>query len=225
LGGDVGVGYQIDGTTEVRATSFYRKETHGLRLAAENRLNDAGARQFATVFPVYESPLDTTSRGVELVLSRRAAMGLTGWIGYMWAHTRARDPGTGEAFDGDFDQRHTLNVVVTQRLSYRANLGAKLRIGSNVPITGYFAGEPDAMRLSASRNDVRLPTYARLDIRAARTFTVASRRLTLFVEVMNVLRRSNYGQAEGAIRTNLEAVGFLEELIPFVPSAGLLIEF
>jgi hypothetical protein len=42
---------------------------------------------------------------------------------------------------------------------------------------------------------------------------------------MNVLRRRNYGQAEGSIRPTLEAVGFLEELIPFVPSAGLLIEF
>ena len=67
---------------------------------------------------------------------RRSAIGLSGWIGYMWSHTRVRDRLTAEAFDGDFDQRHTLNVVATQRLSYRTSVGAKLRIGSNVPLTG-----------------------------------------------------------------------------------------
>ena len=42
---------------------------------------------------------------------------------------------------------------------------------------------------------------------------------------MNVLARDNYGQAEGAIRNDLQAVGFLERLIPLVPSAGILVEF
>jgi hypothetical protein len=50
-------------------------------------------------------------------------------------------------------------------------------------------------------------------------------RLTLFVELMNALGRRNIGQADGTIRPNLEAVGYVEKLIPFVPSAGVLIEF
>ena len=79
--------------------------------------------------------------------------------------------------------------------------------------------------LGAERNRVRLPRYARLDLRAKRTFTFDRRRLTLFVEVMNALGRENVGQADGSIRANLEAVGYAERLIPFVPSAGFLIEF
>lgn len=226
VGGDVGVGYRLDATTDLRATSFYRAESNGLRLAAEDRLDAiTGARQLAGTFPVYLSPLDVTSRGLEVVLMRRSPSSLTGWIGYMWAHTRARDTQTGETFDGDFDQRHTLNVVANQRLSYSLSVGAKLRVGSNVPLTGYFSGDVDDMRLSSTRNSVRLPTYARLDLRATRTFTFDAQRLTLFVEVMNVLGRDNFGQAEGAIRTSLQAEGYLERLIPFVPSAGFLIEF
>jgi hypothetical protein len=159
------------------------------------------------------------------VLMRRSTLGLSGWIGYMWSHTRARDRQTAEAFDGDFDQRHTLNMVVTQRLSYRTSVGAKLRVGSNVPLTGYFAGTLDDLHLAATRNTVRLPTYARLDLRATRTFTFDTRRLTLFVEVMNALGRDNYGQSDGTIRNTLRAEGYLERMIPFVPSAGFLIEF
>jgi hypothetical protein len=72
---------------------------------------------------------------------------------------------------------------------------------------------------------VRLPTYARLDLRLTRTFTFDRRRLTLFVEVMNVLDRQNVGQSDGAVRTTLEVTGYAERLFPRVPSAGLLIEF
>ena len=71
---------------------------------------------------------------------RRATSGLTGWVGYTWAHTRYHDVVTGETFDGDFDQRHTLNLFAQQRLSYRLTVSAKLRVGSNFPIVGYFDG-------------------------------------------------------------------------------------
>jgi hypothetical protein len=87
------------------------------------------------------------------------------------------------------------------------------------------AGDNDSLWLSPTRNQVRLPTYARLDLRGSRTFTAGSSRLTLFVEIMNALGRRNIGQANGSIRTSLEAVGYVEKLIPFVPSAGVLIEF
>jgi hypothetical protein len=98
-------------------------------------------------------------------------------------------------------------------------------VGSNVPLVGYFEGNLAGLRLSAVRNHVRLPPYARLDARATRTFTYERSRLTLFAEVMNVLGRRNYGQSDGSIRTNFDAVNFTERLLPRVPSAGILIEF
>jgi hypothetical protein len=225
-GGDLGVAYQMNGTSELRLTGFDRRESDGLRLTDEDRLDpNTGERLRASTFPSYAERLDTTSRGLELVALRRSPTGFSGWIAYMWAHTRARDTVTDERFDGDFDQRHTLNAVWTQRLSYRTTVGAKLRVGTNMPIVGYFEGEPGAMQLSSMRNAVRLPFYSRLDVRATRTFTFDTRRLTLFVEIMNLLARDNYGQADGSIRSDLQAVGYLERLIPFVPSAGFLLEF
>ena len=97
--------------------------------------------------------------------------------------------------------------------------------GSSFPIVGYFEGEPDALKLSTLRNQVRLPVYARLDVRANRTFTFSRSRLTLFVEVMNLLGRDNVRQTDGVIRPNLDAVGYVGSLLPRVPSAGFLFEF
>jgi len=46
-------------------------------------------------------------------------------------------------------------------------------------------------QLVDERNGLRLPAYARLDLRADRTFTWSSRRVTLFAEVANTLNRRN----------------------------------
>src|SRR5204863_5425007 len=113
----------------------------------------------------------------------------------------------GEQFDGDFDQRHTVNVFVAARLSYRMEVNARWRYGSNYPIIGYFSGTPSNLTLAADRNQVRLPPYSRLDLRVNRTFTFTKRRLTLFLEVMNALNQSNLGQFLGSINsTTLVAI-------------------
>jgi hypothetical protein len=72
---------------------------------------------------------------------------------------------------------------------------------------------------------VRLPVYARLDLKLTRTFDLGRRRMTLFAEVMNALGRRNLRQSAGTVRSTLEVLGALERLVPFVPSAGVLIEF
>ena len=71
-----------------------------------------------------------------------------------------------------------------------------------------------------------MPAYSRLDLRANRTFNWQTKRLTLFVEVMNVLGRDNvrYEQPGVNIRTP-QAFGMFDSMIPLVPSAGILIEF
>jgi hypothetical protein len=210
----------------VQATAFHRDERDVLRRAGEDRVDPVtGLRVPEGTFPLISPTLEGTSRGVDVVLMRRSPSGLSGWIGYSWAHTHYRDRLTGESFDGDRDQRHTLNVFAQQRLSYRMTVSGKLRMGSNVPLVGYFEGTTDALRLSTSRNQVRLPTYARLDVRANRTFTFQRTRLTLFVEVMNLLGRDNLRQTDGSIRANLEATGQVDRLLPRVPSAGFLFEF
>lgn len=206
------------------ATVFRRHESDVLRRINENRLV-GGTRVVESTFPTVASRLAGRSRGFDLAFERRADTGPTGWVAYSWAHTRFDDRVTGEAFDGDFDQRHTVNAFVQQRLSYRFRASAKFRYGSNVPVVGYFTGVHDALQLGSERNTVRLPSYARLDLSGSRTFTFTRSRMTLFVEIMNVLNRRNYGPSDGSIRSTLAAIDYSEKLIPILPSAGMLLEF
>jgi hypothetical protein len=104
-------------------------------------------------------------------------------------------------------------------------VSGKLRVGSNFPLPGYFAGDVDTLALAAARNVVRLPAYARLDVRVNRVVTYQRRRLTLFVEVLNALARRNVGPTDGSVRTDGTLRGFTESLFPFVPSIGFVFEF
>lgn len=221
---DLSVDLRLNGTSRLQVTSFARDDRNLVRPMGEDRVV-GGRRVASTPFYVVASRLDGRARGVDVLLQRRATRGLTGWIAYTWAHTTYNDIVSGEHFDGDNDQRHTFNVFLLQRLSFRSSASAKLRLGSNVPLVGYFAGTTDALTIAETRNQVRLPWYVRLDLRANRTFTFARRRLTLFAEVVNVLGRRNLGQADGFSRTNFEALFYTEKLIPRIPSAGFLIEF
>ena len=225
---DASIEHPLGQGVRVQATGFFRTESDVLRRSGEDRIDPVtGKRIVESVFPVYAPTLNGQSKGVDLLLIRQALTGLSGWIGYTWAHTRYHDQNTGEDFDGDFDQRHTLNVFAQYRLSYRMTVSGKFRTGSNFPLVGYFSGttEPEALKLSTLRNQVRLPVYARLDVRSNYTFTFSRSRLTLFVEVMNLLDRDNLRQTDGSIRPNFDATGFVDRMLPRVPSAGFLFEF
>ena len=63
-------------------------------------------------------------------------------------------------------------------------------------------------------------------MRANRTFTWERKRLTLFIEALNVYARSNVRFARPRVNTRtLEVTNLFETLVPFVPSAGILLEF
>ena len=222
---DVSIEQQLTRSMRWQVTAFSHVDANVIRRTGEDHLVN-GKRITESTFPMYTSTLGGPSRGVDVAFFRRGNSGLTGWIAYTYAHTHYQDRVTGESFDGDFDQRHTLNVFVQERLSYRTAFSAKLRMGSNFPLVGYFQGTLDALRLGPDRNQVRLPTYARLDVRANRTFTFDRRRLTLFMEIVNASGRANLGQTSGSIQhAAFDAIGYTAKMIPFVPSVGILIEF
>ncbi|MGD8329915.1 MAG: TonB-dependent receptor [Acidobacteriota bacterium] len=186
---------------------------------------------------IWQNALTGHSRGVEVVIRRDRAVGFSGWFSYAYTRTRYRDSYTGEEFWGDYDQRHTLNLWGKYRFTNRLELSGKLRVGSNFPLAGYYReggtveaanrDREDRYFISDVRNQARLPLYARLDVRANYAFNFTRSRLTLFVEIINLLNRKNYGPTDpGFINpTTLRVNGLLEELFPFLPTAGILWEF
>ena len=181
----------------------------------------------------YQNALDGHSRGVELVVQRRSPNGLSGWVAYNLASTRYRNRLTDEEFAGDYDQRHTLNIYGVYRFSDRMSFSSRFRAGSNFPVPGYFESRADKLRtvagvyfLGATRNDVRVPVYSRLDLRANRTFWWRATRLTLFAEVLNVYARENVRASRPGINgITHEVFGIFDSMFPLIPSAGLSLEF
>jgi hypothetical protein len=162
---------------------------------------------------------------VELSVRRTASSGPTGWVSYAYGTTKHTDRATGERYWGDFDQRHQLNVHASHRLGTRTTASGRLRLGSNMPVLGYFERDGDTLVLAPTRNATRLPGYARLDLRVNRTYNFTRRRLTLFAEVLNVLNRENIGRTDGNVRGTGQVSGYVETLFPLLPSAGIRIEF
>jgi hypothetical protein len=206
---------------------FDRRDEDYLRQGAAEPRRVDGRVVTGNPLGQWENALQGSARGVEAMIERRVAQGWGGWLGYAYGRSKYKDLVSQEEFWGDYDQRHALTVYGYHQLSARTRASARLRMGSNFPIPGYLgrAGE-DALTAADRRNLVRLPPYARLDLNVSRAFFWSSRRLTLFAEIINVTSRANYRAGRGTIRTRTgEAVGFVEELLPLLPAAGLMIEF
>ena len=182
------------------------------------------ARPSAT--SLYQNGLDGHSRGLDTVVQRSSLNGLSGWISYSLSYTKYHDRQSGETFWGDWDQRHTANVYAAYRFNDRYSASTRFRYGSNFPAAGYFLQRGSQLFLSALRNDLRVPAYSRLDMRVNRTFTWSEKRLTLFVEVVNVYNRANVRQAAAGLNTQtFELFGLFDKMFPRIPSAGFLLEF
>ena len=226
---DVGVESQLGGHIRWQMTVYDREDRDLLRLPdAEVRVVNE-TLVFGSVTSHWVNALDGHVRGIEWLVQRQDVNGFSGWFSYALGFAKYRDRQTGEAFWGDYDQRHTINVYGNYRVTDRLSVGARFRGGSNFPIAGYWTQDRQpggAYFVGTDRNTLRVPLYARLDARANRTFTWDRKRLTLFVEGINILNRPNVRFSLPSVnRRTFEAVGLLDTMVPLIPSVGILLEF
>lgn len=236
---DGGVEQALPGQTRVLFSVYSRRERDVLWTpGAEPRLSSRGAILPGAFDAPWVNALSGEARGVEVVVRRDATGGFSGFAGYAFSRLKYTDTGTGESFWGDADQRHTLSLYGSYRLSSKSSVSARYRYGSNYPVTGYIGlpsprlgeppvvdGQPLFLGLTTERNGLRLPAYSRLDVRADRAFTFSGRRLVAFVDIANVLDHRNLRNTSYAIDGAGRVLGRAGTLLPFVPSGGLVIEF
>jgi hypothetical protein len=235
---DAGIEQTLPRQTRILFNVYMREERDVLWApGAEPQLASNTIRPGAFDAP-WVNALSGDARGAEVVVRRDAADGFSGWAGYAFSRLRYTDTRTGEGFWGDADQRHTLSLYGNYRLSSRASVSTRYRYGSNYPMTGYI-GEPSAALgqrpvlggrplfygLAPERNTLRLPAYSRLDVRADRAFNWSGRRLVVFVDVANVLNRTNLRNAGYSVDRAGRVFETTESLMPIVPSGGLVVEF
>jgi hypothetical protein len=223
---DAGVERRTGATWRVSVALYDREESDMLRRLG-SEIHVSGARVIrGSAGAKYENRLDGTASGLEVMVQRSSTARVSGWVSYAYARARYHDAGTEERFLSDYDQRHTLNAYAIYRHSARASYLAKLRLGSNFPIPGYYTERDGSFFVTDVRNTTRLPTYARLDLRTNHTFAWSGRRLTLFVEVINALNRENVRfTPPGVNPTTRQTTKPFDSMLPIVPSAGVLIEF
>jgi len=238
---DVSVAQKLPLDASLQVTVFARSERDVLWTpeAEPRRLSGGGLRLGRGDAP-WINGLDGDARGVELVFRRDAPAGLSGWAAYAHNRLEYTDVTTGARFPSDVEQRHAVSLFGHYRVSNRSTVGAKFRYGSNYPRVGYFAaqepppgtprllgdsGVPLFIVLSDSRNGLRLPAYARLDLRADRAFVWGGRRLTLFVEVANVLNRRNVRNVPYGFDRTGRVFGGTDSMLPVLPSAGFVVDF
>jgi len=223
---DLGVEGRLTGHLRWQVTGYNRNDHDLGRLPqSEIRLVN-NVVVSASTSSLWVNSLSGYSRGVEWLLERRSERGISGWVSYALGYNRYADRLTGERFWGDFDQRHTFNAFGTYRLSDRMSMTARLRVGSNTPAVGYWTERAGVDYAADVRNTLRIPQYSRLDLRANRVFPRRHGRLTLHVEVLNLLGHDNMRVIPASVnRRTFEVNGLFESMLPLVPSAGVLVEF
>lgn len=166
------------------------------------------------------------ARGVQVFVQRRTANGFTGWISYAYGVAKVTDGVLNLTFPTDNDQRHTVNVFGSYRLKPTVNLSLKWLYGSGFPIPGFFRPAPQGYFLAMNRNQMRLPSYQRLDVRVNKAFVHDKWKTTLFAEVINVLNATNerFDSFDGYNGKTGQALPTFFTMFPILPSAGIVFE-
>ena len=182
----------------------------------------------ALIFPErkrYTNALEGSSRRIELLIRRRNPSGLSGWAAYSFGRTRSYDSTRAETYCGDFRSAPRAEPV------WRIPGISPRERGRHIPGREQFSKFRDILSLAVTvsagaRNQLRLPYYARLGVRGDRQLEYFGRRLTLFVELLNVLNRPALGLVRGSVNpTTGEAIGFTDSLFGRRPSAGIAVDF
>jgi hypothetical protein len=219
-----GIEWLFGDRMRLTAEVFDREEANLSFSLSEPRL-EGSLGSFAE-FP-FRNALDGHARGFEITLQRRSANKLAGWISYSFLKTRLTDAQTGLNFVSDNDQRHILNAYASYRFTDTWNLSSVFRYGSGPPIPGFFRQVNGNYFLSDQRNQVRIPDYARWDVRVSKAFLFKRWKLTATGEVLNLLNRNNlrYAGFDFFDFSTGRVFGQLDRVLPILPSAGVVIEF
>ncbi len=219
--------------TRIRAEVFQRSSRDLIaQPLSEPRLLSDGQIYNPPPYAPFMNSIRGSARGIEIFLQRRTANRLAGWISYAYARTDMRDGVTGARYPADSDQRHTVNVYGSYRISPTINLSVRYSYGSNFPIPGFLRLSGNLYYLDTQRNALRLQNYHRADFRLNKSFHHQSThgktwRGVLYIEVMNLTNHDNLANdtSGGYSPRTGEAFPKFLKLFPIVPAAGVMFEW
>lgn len=220
------VEHSLAGDTRIRFEAWNRDDRD---LIAEP-LYDLRLVNDRVVLPVdanFYNSVRGYSRGVEFMIQRRTANRLSGWISYTFSYARQRDGIEHMSYWAVHDQRHLASGYLSYRVTPSLNLSGRWAYGSGEPMPGFLARRDGVYYLSPLRNNLRMPSYQRVDLRANKSFTYDRWKLTLYGEIINLADHDNlrFVSFDGANTATNRAYVTIDRVFPIVPVAGVTLEF
>lgn len=176
------------------------------------------------------NPESAHARGIELSVDYAASDTLSWWASYTFS--KVTDSIDGENQRRSWDQPHALQAgLVWQKRLWDVSIATRVHTGwpTTVLFLSYDPLTGDPQPTPGERNARRFETFASLDFRVSRRFSVRYGEMTGFIEATNATNRSNpccvdYGeQTDSAGNPYLKS--HTENWLPVVPSIGILWKF
>lgn len=168
-------------------------------------------------------PEKARARGIEVSLAYQPVAWFNSWLGY--THAYADDDLHGSWVQRGWDQRHTVSLGMAWEPGNWTVSGALLwHSGWQTTLLPPALSADQLPQLE--RNADRLPDYASLDLRIARTWRWQDQSLSVFFELTNTLNRENVGAYEYDVEEDEVTGGYLlpreaVTLLPRIPNLGL----
>jgi hypothetical protein len=218
----VGVEQRIGENTQVRV-QFFDRQTNNFVTNLGNPL--------CLIQPGTFNTAQRYSRGVQIVLQRRSANRLSGWVGYTLA--RARENSLFAAppqqvlyspyFDSTTDQPNSVNAFATYRLRPTVNMAAKVLFGTGFPaVTGLHHTPSGGVQPLPVQ---RLPNYFRADFRTDKDWAFRRWKMTLYGELINLTNHNNRILDFIEVTPGGQQIVHTQGALPFTPTVGMVFEF
>jgi outer membrane cobalamin receptor len=179
----------------VRVDAYYR-ELSDLRPRYENLFEPIELFPETSMDRIRIAPDEAILTGIETLLHGDSRRPLYWWVSYTLSS--AEDVIDGDHIPRSWDQRHAGKFLIGHRWGehWSLSLAGTVHTGwPTTPVTGEVVidedGEIEIEPVLGERNSIRFPTYARLDLKARRSFGLPRGRLWLTLEVVNVTDRDN----------------------------------
>lgn len=168
-------------------------------------------------------------RGLDVSITKRLIEKFHGMISYSYIEIKRNDhDGLGE-YNFAFSQPHQFNLMLSYKVNNRWLFSMRYRYATGRPKDNFIIhtnvlNEVNNFRYSKEligRNELRLPDFSSLDIRANYNFRFKTANLTIFIDIVNVMNRQI---ANSESFNYLRGQNYFDGLAIF-PTGGLKFEF
>jgi outer membrane receptor protein involved in Fe transport len=173
------------------------------------------------------APDSANAEGAEISLNYDTGA-LSGWLSF--SASQVYDRVDGQRLHRRWDQRNYASGGLSWRgASWDASVAATWHTGWRTTELELATLDPFPLAAVGERNAMRLSDFASIDLRIARRFDLGSAgELTAFVEINNVLERSNECCVEYQIEDEVDPPVLdveVQDSLPLIPSAGFVWKF